>query len=133
MRQLYNALLQSAILTDGNEIGKKKIAAFIVEVPESTRTSNYMMDRPLKDDFDLEEHLNEIRRYYLERALEDAHGGKSEATRLMGIKSYQTLDAQLKRLGVNDTRNTKKERNNNRLDDWHGCCFSVPACLRNQN
>lgn len=111
VRQLYNALLQAAILTDGSEIGKKEIASSIADIPDSSRTLNSIMDRPLGDDFDLEEHLNEIHRNYLERALDDAHGVKAEAARLLGIKSYQTLDAQLKRLGVQDTWNNKNKTN----------------------
>jgi transcriptional regulator with GAF, ATPase, and Fis domain len=30
----------------------------------------------------------------------EAHGVKSQAAQLLGLKNYQTLDAQLKRLGV---------------------------------
>jgi len=108
VRQLYNALLQAAVLTDGSEIGKKDIAASIANIPDSNRTLNSIMERPLGDDFDLEEHLNEIHRNYLERALEDAHGVKAEAARLLGMKNYQTLDAQLKRLGVKGDWDTKK-------------------------
>lgn len=108
VRQLYNALMQAAILTDGSEIGKKEIDASIAQTPDSALTLNSVMDRPLGDDFNLEEHLNDIHRKYLARALEDAHGVKAEAARLLGIKNYQTLDAQLKRLGVQDTGDKKK-------------------------
>lgn len=65
------------------------------------------MDRPLGAGFDLGGHLNEIHCNYLERALEDAHGVKAEAARLLGMKNYQTLDAQLKRLGVKETWDKK--------------------------
>lgn len=34
VRQLYNAFLQAAILTDGNEIGKKEIASSIADIPD---------------------------------------------------------------------------------------------------
>jgi len=52
------------------------------------------------DGFDLEEHLNNIHKSYLRRAMTEARGVKAHAARLLGIKNYQTLDAQLKRLDI---------------------------------
>jgi transcriptional regulator with GAF, ATPase, and Fis domain len=58
------------------------------------------MELPLGDGFNLEEHLNSVRTHYLRRAMEEASGVKAEASRLLGMTNYQTLDAQIKRLGV---------------------------------
>lgn len=100
VRQLYNALMQAAVLTDGKVIGRKEIASSIAELPGSNGVRSNTMDRPLGDGFDLEEHLNGIHRHYLRRAMEESHGVKAKAARLLGMKNYQTLDAQLKRLNV---------------------------------
>lgn len=100
VRQLYNALMQAAVLTDGKIIGRKELAASIAEMPDSGNRGSGILDRPLGDEFDLEEHLNDIQRQYLRRAMEESGGVKTRAARLLGMKSYQTLDAQLKRLGV---------------------------------
>ncbi len=100
VRQLYNALMQAAVLTDGKTIGRKEVAASIAEMPDSGRAMSEISERPLGDEFDLEEHLNDIRSNYLRRAMEEANGVKTKAARLLGMKNYQTLDAQLKRLGV---------------------------------
>jgi len=100
VRQLYNALMQAAVLTDGTSIGRKEVAASIVEIPDSNGSVAGLLNRPLGDEFDLEEHLNDIQRNYLRRAMEESKGVKTKAARLLGMKSYQTLDAQLKRLGV---------------------------------
>ena len=43
---------------------------------------------------------NEIHRRYLKRAMGETLGVKAKATRLLGIGSYQTLDAQLEWLRV---------------------------------
>ena len=59
-----------------------------------------LLDRPLGDNFNLEEFLNNIHASYLRRAMQEAKGVKAEAARLLGIKHYQTLDAQLKRLKI---------------------------------
>ncbi len=100
VRQLYNALMQAAVLTDGKIIGRQEIAASIAEMPDSAGTARGWFDRPLGDEFDLEGHLNEIRSHYLRRAMDEAGGVKVKAARLLGMKNYQTLDAQLKRLKI---------------------------------
>jgi DNA-binding NtrC family response regulator len=100
VRQLYNALMQATILTDKKIIGRKELAASIGEMPETNGAASRVMDRPLGDGFDLEEHLNDVQGSYLRRAMGEAHGVKAKAARLLGMKNYQTLDAQLKRLNV---------------------------------
>jgi DNA-binding NtrC family response regulator len=99
-RQLYNALVQAAVLTDGENIGRRELAASIGELCESSGSLAGVVDRPLGEGLDLEQHLNDIRRSYLRRAMEEAKGVKVKAARLLGMKNYQTLDAQLKRLEV---------------------------------
>lgn len=108
VRQLYNALVQAAVLTDGEKIGRRELVAALGEMPEMTGGTPALADRPLGDDFDLEEHLTAIRRAYLQRAMEEAHGVKAQAARLLGMKNYQTLDAQLKRLDVHGDWETSK-------------------------
>ena len=100
VRQLYNALVQAAVLTDGEKIQRQDLAAALAEMPDGPAGSLAVFDRPLGDDFELEEHLTSIHKSYLRRAMEEANGVKAQAARLLGMKSYQTLDAQLKRLDV---------------------------------
>ena len=80
----------------------------IADFPGSNRNSVSILERPLGDGFDLEEHLNEIHRNYLRRAMDEAQGVKAQAARLLGMSSYQTLDAQLKRLRVSATEGSQK-------------------------
>lgn len=100
VRQLYNALVQAAVLTDGEKIGRRELAAAVGEMPNPSGASDAFTSRPLGDGFDLEEYLNSIHRKYLQRAMEESQGVKAQAARLLGLKNYQTLDAQLKRLNV---------------------------------
>jgi len=67
-----------------------------MELVELVKT---LVERPFGRGFDLEEHLSAIRKHYLSRAMDEARGVKTMAAKLLGLKSYQTLDAQLKRLG----------------------------------
>ena len=100
VRQLYNTLVQAAVLTDGEKIGRQELSAALGEMPDVSDGGGFEMDSPLGDGFDLEEHLNSINRHYLRRAMEETKGVKARAAKLLGLKSYQTLDARLKRLKV---------------------------------
>ena len=98
IRQLFNALLQAAVMTDGPIIDRKDLTAAVGEMT-GARTMN-VLEQSLGDGFNLEEHLNSIQRHYLRRAMAESHGNKTRAARLLGVKHYQTLDAQLDRLQV---------------------------------
>ena len=100
VRQLYNALLQAAVMSDQEAIEVLDLQAAIAEMPIGKLSKEDPWELPLGHSFCLEEHLEAIHRHYLQRALHEARGVKSRAARLLGMKNYQTLDAQLKRLGV---------------------------------
>jgi DNA-binding NtrC family response regulator len=100
IRQLYNVLVQASVMAEGEILERQDLIAALAEMPENSGHGLNALDTPLGDGFDLEEHLNELRRQYLQRAMEEAGGVKAKAARLLGMKNYQTLDAQLKRLGI---------------------------------
>ena len=58
----------------------------------------------LGDGFSLDEHLEKIQRQFLIRGMDEAEGVLAKASRLLGIKHYQTLDAQLERLGIDKSK-----------------------------
>ena len=90
--------MRAAVMTDGPVIDRRDIADAIAEVP-GERTGD-LLEVPLGEGFSLEEHLEEIQRHYLRRAMEEAGGVKKRAAELLGYRNYQTLAAQLERLGV---------------------------------
>lgn len=98
VRQLRNALIQAAVMSAGSVIDLVDIEAAVAGFPGTTDTD--VLGRPLGDGFDLDQHLRDIQRHYLRRAMEEAGGVKRRAAALVGMKNYQTLDAQLKRLKV---------------------------------
>jgi transcriptional regulator with GAF, ATPase, and Fis domain len=100
VRQLSNVLVQAAVLADGSVLERADLEAALGEMPGLSKHKMLAPDVPIGDGFDLEAYLNEIHRSYLRRAMEEARGVKTHAARLLGIKNYQTLDAQLKRLEV---------------------------------
>jgi DNA-binding NtrC family response regulator len=106
VRELYNVLIQAAVLTAGETIGRDALAAVIAE-----RRDSGILDKdeePLGAGFSLREHLAEIERQVILRALKEANGVKSRAAvELLGMKNYQALDSRLRVLKI------KKE-------DWTG-------------
>ena len=98
VRQLYNTLLQAAVMTDGETIDRQDIADAVAEVPGKTTTD--LLGQPLGEGFVLTDFLEEIQRHYLIRGMKEAAGIKSKAAELLGYKNYQTLAAQLDRLKV---------------------------------
>lgn len=98
VRQLHNTLTQAAVMTDEEVIERRDIADAIAEVPG--KPSVDLREVPLGEGFSLEQHLEEIQRYFLQRAMEEAGGIKRRAAELLGYRNYQTLAAQLERLGI---------------------------------
>lgn len=98
VRQLYNTLLQAAVMADSETLSRQDVVSAIGEVTEDPALN--VLEQPLGDGFDLDEHLKAIQRHYLRRAMEEAEGVKTRAAELLGLASYQALDAQLKRLKV---------------------------------
>ena len=98
VRELYNALVQAAIMQDSPKLKPRDIASAIASAPSASSAT--ASDVVLGDGFDIDEHLDDIRKVLLRRAMDQANGVKARAAELLGMKHYQTLDAQLKRLGV---------------------------------
>jgi len=98
VRQLYNVLLQAAVMAEGEIIERRDLVAAVGDMASDAAAT--ILEHPLGDGFDLEEHLKSIQRHYLRRAMQESQGVKVEAARLLGYKNYQTLSAQLERLGV---------------------------------
>jgi DNA-binding NtrC family response regulator len=98
VRQLYNTLIQAAVMTDADIIEKQDVADAIAEMPGRATTD--LMRQPLGDGFNLTEFIEDVQRQYLVRAMKEAGGVKTKAAQLLGYKNYQTLAAQLDRLQV---------------------------------
>lgn len=102
VRELYNALVQAAVMADSDALEPDDLAAAIADVPRSAPTD--VLGTPLGEGFSLERHLADVQRHFLRRAMAEARGSKTKAAKLLGMKHYQTLDAQLTRLGVTGNR-----------------------------
>ena len=115
VRELINTLTRACLWCAGDTIDGEVIEQSLVrrelggagaaatedsEARAAEDERRAILDRPLGDGFDLEELVEEVKRHYLRRAMEEADGSKVEATRLLGLSNYQTLSNWLDRYGV---------------------------------
>jgi transcriptional regulator with GAF, ATPase, and Fis domain len=99
VRELLNTLRRAALWSDGDILDKADVADAILEIPPEHDTMG-PATRPLGEGFVLTDVIAAVATDYLRRGLDEAHGNKSEAARLLGFRSHQTLTNWLRRYGV---------------------------------
>lgn len=98
VRELHNTLLRASIWAVGDKITTQDVAeSLAVTLAPKAET---VLGRPLDQAISLPDIIADVARHYLERAMAQTHGNKSEAARLLGIGSYQTLSNWLQKYGV---------------------------------
>lgn len=98
VRELLNTLRRAAIWADEDTIRSEDVREALI--PAVSTKAPDILNRPMEDDFDLQELMGIVARHYLNRALDDAHGNKTQAAKILGISNYQTLTNWLKKYGV---------------------------------
>ncbi len=98
VREMKNTLLRAAVLSSGPQITEAEIRQAIFTAP--TQNRDRILNRPLGNGFNLQEMLTEVAQHYLRKALEQTHGNKSEAAKLVGLPSYQTLTNWLRKYRI---------------------------------
>ncbi len=89
VRELHNALLRASIWVPGEEIMAEDVADVLALT--SSHPDDPILGASLGDEFCLPDLLGDVARHYLERAMAQSHGNKTEAAKLLGLGSYQTL------------------------------------------
>jgi DNA-binding NtrC family response regulator len=100
VRELINTLSRAAIWTSEETLQADDVREALLPVSASRRGVDTVLNRPLGNDLRLNELLSEVATHYLKRALVEAQGNKSEAARLLGLSSYQTLSNWLEKYDV---------------------------------
>ena len=98
VRELLNTLRRAAIWADGDALRSEDVREALITA--GLPKDSGILNRPLEDGFDLHELMGVVARHYLERALDDAHGNKTQAAKILGLSNYQTLTNWLKKYGV---------------------------------
>ncbi len=99
VRELLNTLHRAALWTSGRTIKGDDMREALL--PIVGRKESSILDRPLGDGLSLPDLLAVVVKHYLERALEETRGNKTQAARLVGLSSYQTFTNWLSKYGVN--------------------------------
>jgi len=81
VRELENVLERAAVLCDGNRLGPQDLPLLLP--PQVALSEEVLADAP----YGLNRALEEVERRMIEKALHQARGVKTEAARLLGIKT----------------------------------------------
>ena len=110
IRELENTLRRAAVWSDGEVIAAHDIADAILPSRPRAAVHDGILDHDLSQELDLQEIIGRVARHYLRRALDAAHGNKSQAAKLLGLSSYQTLTNWLQKYGLSeaDTRRARE-------------------------
>jgi DNA-binding NtrC family response regulator len=100
VRELLNTLRRAAIWSDGAAISSEDVREALLPAIAPDRQD--ALRRPLGGGFNLQDLLKEVARSYLRRAMDEAHGNKTNAAKLVGLPSYQTLTNWLAKYDVAD-------------------------------
>jgi len=97
VRQLKNALIQAAVMSDSPEIERYHLEAATGDTIHAEAEPNLPSLAP---GFLIDEYLESIQRRILEKAMQESGWVKTRAAAILGIKNHQTLDNRLKKLGI---------------------------------
>jgi len=99
VRQLQNALIQAAVMSDGSEIEGFHLEAAVGEITPRSVGGQQLVPE-LVPGFSLEDYLNGVERPILEKAMRQSGWSSMRAAELLGFNNYQTLNYRLKKLGI---------------------------------
>ena len=95
--ELHIVLWQAFIFSNGTIIEKNDLP-----IITGGKSTIQLRKIPLGTGFDLKKEVAELQRDYIRRAIKQADGKKSEAAKLLGLRSYQALDTKMKSLGMDN-------------------------------
>jgi transcriptional regulator with PAS, ATPase and Fis domain len=99
IRELINTLTRAFVFNGGREVDERALKDSLLMMG---RSSEEVLHRPLGNGFSIEDALSETARHYLERAMKQAGGNKTQASKLLDLGSYQTLTNWLEKYVVGE-------------------------------
>lgn len=98
VRELRNTLLRAIIWSPTKTITAEDVRSALAQ--KSVQKETEVLNRSLGNGFNLQAVIKHVATHYIERALEQAHGNRTKAAKLVGAPSYQTLDSWRTRYGL---------------------------------
>ncbi|MCF7928395.1 MAG: sigma 54-interacting transcriptional regulator [Spirochaetales bacterium] len=99
VRELLNTITRAAIFSRSSSIGITDIEQALIPTKRNSCNED-IYNRPLDDAFNIRDVLGEIARHYLKKALKEAGGNKTRASKLVGLANYQTFTNWCKDYGL---------------------------------
>lgn len=100
VRELLNTLQRATVWSDDETIGLEAVRGALLAAPKKDGGEDAILNRPLDSALSLEELMASVARHYLQRALDQTKGNKTQAASLLGFRNYQTLGNWLEKYGV---------------------------------
>lgn len=100
VRELQNTLARAAVWALDEELTDDDIREALFPIPGDINGGDQILNRPLDKGIDLPEIMKRVAVHYLKRGLEEKHGNKTKASKILGLPSYQTLTNWLKKYGM---------------------------------
>jgi DNA-binding NtrC family response regulator len=100
IRELWNTLLRASIWTDGEMLSVAEIERALIQRPKKFSGSDLNID--VSSGIDVNEILDNTKRYCIREALKSTAGQKGKAAELLGLNNHQTLNNWIKQLGIEE-------------------------------
>ena len=100
VRELQNTLIRAAVWSVDDEINDNDIREAIFPIVTDSKGRDEILNQSLETGVDLPQIMKNVAVHYLKRGLEKKHGNKTNAAKILGLSSYQTLTNWLKKYGL---------------------------------
>lgn len=100
VRELFNTLHRASVWSSGSVITEEDMQEAILPQPRQKAGIDCVLEDDLGDGVDLPGILAKVKAHYLRLAMKTTGGHKENATKLLGVSSYQTLSNWLKQCGL---------------------------------
>lgn len=97
-REMINTIMRACVWCEGDMIQDEDVRQSLL--PFEIKKQDDILQQPLGGSFALDRVIGLVSSEYIRRALAETAGNKSKASKLLGFKSYQTLDNWMKRYAV---------------------------------
>ncbi|MBT4561306.1 MAG: sigma 54-interacting transcriptional regulator [Planctomycetes bacterium] len=98
VRELENTLRRVAVWSVGENVDDEDAKAAVLTKVENQ--DRLFFNQPFEKEFSVECVLADVARHYLSRAMLEANGNKTKASKLLGLNSRQTMSNWMKKYGL---------------------------------
>lgn len=97
VRELYACLTRASVWSNSESITEREMREALLIRPAKPGD---ILGLELDNTFDIHELIKELKRHYIEKALSETSGQKTNAAKKLGLKSYQVLNGWMNDLGI---------------------------------